>query len=121
MRTRRTQDGGHHLGSAPQSISLTSASLFDINRNVKLLETKQAVLHACQQLRQAPEDQQANITASLIVAMLLLTMDDALRAAVDDAVHLGLCLVKRPGALERLEALAGGQVAFPSPLKVLLV
>jgi len=70
------------------------------------------VLQACQQLRQAPEDQQANITASLIVAMLLLTMDDALRAAVDDAVHLGLCLVERPGALERLEALSGGQTAF---------
>ena len=70
------------------------------------------MLQACQQLRQAPEDQQANITASLIVAMLLLTMDDALRAVVDDAVHFGLCLVERPGALERLEALTGGQTGF---------
>jgi len=39
-------------------------------------------------------------------------MDDALRAAVDDAVRFGLCLVERPGALDRLGVLTGGQTAF---------
>jgi len=100
------------LAQAPVKNSFDDHLAFLYNHGIKLLETKHAVLRACQQLRQVPEDQQANITASLIIAMLQLPMDDALRAAVDDAVHLGLCLVERPGALERREALTGEQSSF---------
>jgi hypothetical protein len=80
---------------------------------MKRLETKQAVLQACQQLRQATEDRQAaQITASILIAMRNLPMDDALEAVANDALHLGMCLVERPGALQRLQALTGGRTAF---------
>ena len=80
---------------------------------MKRLENRQAVLQACHQLRHATEDPQAaQITASILIAMRNLPMDDALEAVAVDALHLGMCLVERPGALQRLKALTGGQTAF---------
>jgi len=76
-----------------------------------MLENNQAVLQACQRLRQAPEDKQSNIAASIFIARRHLRMDDALRAVADDAVYVRMCLSERPGALERLKALTCGQTA----------
>ena len=79
---------------------------------MKRLENRQAVLQACQQIRQTPEDQRLALTVSLSLTFRHLREDNALLTTAEDAFYFGLFSEEKKGALERLAALIGDQSAF---------